>query len=438
MNTTFQRCANFGTLPYLALCFLFCISLIGVQTTWAQAINNAQQGKDGTLVKLRPYEFPTYEQAYGYTRVDGSQDAIQKYWSQEEYDSAVSNPDFEFQKLIYWSDGLQVVTYVYKPKNTPDKQFPTIIFNRGSGIHKDLAPVLVPYMHRLAKEGYVVFAPMYRQSDGSEGMDANGGADLNDLLHMAPLLKSLPYVDTENTFMTGESRGALMTLQAIREGFPMKAAAIWGAFSDIEKLFKASPQLLEYAIKYWEGFNGKDPSEDIKKRSVVYWPEKINTPLLIMHGERDRATPVQHALDLAQSLQAHNRLYSLIIFADDNHILHKNQLERDAQTIAWFKKYNTESEAQIDAWLRTEATERELNRYGYALVERGRITDAVAVFKLFVSRFPENWIPYDGLAETLALNGNTDEAIKNYKIALDLVKDEKQKERILSILADLK
>ena len=30
---------------------------------------------DGTLVGSRPYSFPVYEEAYGYTRLDGSQDA---------------------------------------------------------------------------------------------------------------------------------------------------------------------------------------------------------------------------------------------------------------------------------------------------------------------------------------------------------------------------
>ena len=410
--------------------------LLAAQYAYGQ-VSGDRKINDGEFLRIRSYTFPAYEKAYGYTRVDGSQDAIQKYWSRKEYDEAISDEFFDFQKLIYSSDGLEVVTYVYKPRNSTAKQFPAIIFNRGSGIHKDLAPVLVPYMHRVAKKGYVVFAPMYRQSDGAGGIDSNGGDDVHDLLNMALLLKSLSYVDSENIFMSGESRGAMMTLQAARYGFPMKAAAIWGAFADIGKLFEANPQLLDYARKYWDGFSVEDPREDIEKRSVVYWPQSITIPLLIMHGERDRAIPTQHALEIAQSLQNNNRLYSLIVFADDNHILSKNQIERDDKTIEWFEKYNTESEKKFEDWLNTKANERELNNYGYDLIGRDRIDDAIMVFKLFVNRFPNNWNAYDSLGETLALNGEIEEAIRNYKMALGLTEEEEQKDRIQSVLKKL-
>jgi dienelactone hydrolase len=313
--------------------------------SFGQEIENNKKIKDGEFLRIRPYSFPTYENAYGYTRFDRSQDAIQKYWSKDEYSNAVSDSLYEFQKLIYSSDGYEVVTYVYKPKHIEGNPLPTIIFNRGSSTHNDLAPVLIPLMNRLAKKGFVVFAPMYRQSDGGEGKDHMGGNDVHDLLNMVPLLETLKYVDMENIFMSGESRGAMMTLQAIKERFPMKAAAIWGAFYDMEKI--SNPQLLEFAKQNW-GFSSINPSEDFKKRSVAYWPEKITTPLLIMHGERDNSIPTQNALDIASSLQKNNRLYSLIIFAGDNHILSRNQLERDTKSIEWFEKFNSDAEKQTE------------------------------------------------------------------------------------------
>ncbi len=123
---------------------------------------------DGTILGARPYEFPAYVDAYGYTRFDGSQDAIEKYWTRDEYEHALTDERFEFQKLLYASDGLSVVAYVVKPVESATP-LPTIVFNRGSGVHKDIAPVLMPYMHRLAQEGYVVIAPMYRQTGPYSG-----------------------------------------------------------------------------------------------------------------------------------------------------------------------------------------------------------------------------------------------------------------------------
>ncbi|HSM63229.1 MAG TPA: prolyl oligopeptidase family serine peptidase [Gillisia sp.] len=417
-----------GIVKILAL-----ILMVG-NVSFGQEIENNKKIKDGEFLRIRPYSFPTYENAYGYTRFDGSQDDIQKYWSKDEYSDAVSDSSYEFQKLIYSSDGYEVVTYVYKPKHIKGKPLPAIIFNRGSANHNDLAPVLIPFMHRLAKKGYVVFAPMYRQSDGGEGKDQLGGDDVHDLLNMVPLLETLKYVDKENMFMSGESRGGMMTLQAIREGFPIKAAAIWGAFYDMEKV--SNPQLLEYAKQNW-GFSSTNPSEDFKKRSVAYWPEKITTPLLIMHGERDNAIPTQNALDIASSLQKNNKLYSLIIFADDDHILSKNQLERDYKSIEWFEKFNTDAVKQTENWLKSKANEEEINNYGYDLISRGNIDNAIKIFKIFVQRFPKNPNAYDSLGEALVLKGDIQEGIKNYKIALKLTEDPDDKERIENIILKL-
>ena len=146
------------------------------------------------------------------------------------YETAVSDSKFELEKLKYMSGGLKVVAYVYRPKQAGGRKFPAVIFNRGSGPRGDIAPELVVFFHGLAREGFVIIAPMLRQSDGSEGRDEMGGADVDDLMNVAPLARSLAYVDTNNLFMYGESRGGMMTYQAVRKGFPVNAAATFGGF----------------------------------------------------------------------------------------------------------------------------------------------------------------------------------------------------------------
>ena len=44
---------------------------------------------------------------------------------------------------------------------------PTVVFNRGSFVVADQAPVLAPLFHYLATKGFAVVAPMLRGSDGS-------------------------------------------------------------------------------------------------------------------------------------------------------------------------------------------------------------------------------------------------------------------------------
>lgn len=64
--------------------------------------------------------------------------------------------------------------------------------------------------------------------------------------------------------------------------------------------------------------------------------------------------------------------------------------------------------------------EMELNRLGYALIAEGRINDAIKVFKLLVSEFPNAANPNDSLGEAYFINGEYDLAIKYYQKALNM------------------
>ena len=55
--------------------------------------------------------------------------------------------------------------------------------------------------------------------------------------------------------------------------------------------------------------------------------------------------------------------------------------------------------------------------------------DALNIFKLNSDRHPNSWNCYDSYAEALARDGKSEEAMKNYKKALELA-PENQKGRI--------
>jgi dipeptidyl aminopeptidase/acylaminoacyl peptidase len=205
-------------------------------------------------------------------------------------------------------------------------------------VRGDIAPELVTFFHRLAAEGFVILAPMLRQSDGSEGRDELGGADVDDLLNAAPLAKSLGYVDANNLFMYGESRGGMMTYQAVRKGFPVNAAAVFGAFTDARELVDSHPQQYSPAAlkQIWPDYEERG-DEIFKTRSAALWAEQLNVPLLIMHGGADKSVSPEHSLNLAQRLQKTGKVYELVVYAGDNHILSNNREDRDRRAVRWFK-----------------------------------------------------------------------------------------------------
>ncbi|MEX0288081.1 MAG: serine hydrolase, partial [Flavobacteriaceae bacterium] len=62
--------------------------------------------------------------------------------------------------------------------------------------------------------------------------------------------------------------------------------------------------------------------------------------------------------------------------------------------------------------------EWELNRLGYALLADDRIVDAIKIFKLLVSEFPNRPNPYDSLGEAYYRNGQFKLSVESYKEAL--------------------
>ncbi|MEN8191926.1 MAG: DUF2911 domain-containing protein [Bacteroidota bacterium] len=95
-----------------------------------------------------------------------------------------------------------------------------------------------------------------------------------------------------------------------------------------------------------------------------------------------------------------------------------------------------EKAKQLEKIAFENASEGELNIYGYQLINKGRIEDAVSVFELNLNRHPDSWNVYDSYAEALNQSGNIEGAIKNYEIALSKAPED-QKERIQQILTTL-
>ena len=279
------------------------------------------------LLDRRPFDIPPYQVTKG----------IERYASREEFEAAANDPRFLLEKLAYRSGNLKVFAYLYTPVHVAGRR-PAVIFNRGSFVRDEFAAELLTVFHRFAEAGFVVIAPMYRQSGGGEGKDEMGGADLADLMATAALAGSLGTIDTTNLFMYGESRGGMMTYQAIRDGYPLQAAAVFGAFTDLHALLDSSAQSRAAAPRIWPDYASNAAAIE-QRRSAVLWPEKMNTPVLIMHGGSDREVPPSQPLALALRLEQLGKEYELIIHAGGNHVLTGWWRERDAQAIDWFRRH---------------------------------------------------------------------------------------------------
>jgi dipeptidyl aminopeptidase/acylaminoacyl peptidase len=257
--------------------------------------------------------------------------------SKEEFERENAYAGFECLRIKYMSDGLKVVGFIWKPKNTEGKKLPLIIVNHGgNGDLGKLRPWSQFGYYDYVSSGFVVIGPQYRGIDGGEGRDEFGGADLHDVMNVIPLARSLGYVDMNNIFILGASRGGMMAYLALKNKIPVNAAAIISGVADL--LSKERPQLVNVYKRLIPDFE-KRGDESLRERSAVYWADKINTPLLLLQGTADWRVNTSQVLALAQKLQESGKTYELIVYANDDHGVPLNRVDADRRIVGWFRMH---------------------------------------------------------------------------------------------------
>jgi dipeptidyl aminopeptidase/acylaminoacyl peptidase len=246
----------------------------------------------------------------------------------------------EIHRIKYLSDGLKIVGFILRPAVIEEgSKLPAIIYNRpGIGDSHKINGETLAYLSQLPAQGYVVGATQYRGNDGSEGSESYLHKDLDDVLHMLALVRSLPEVDPERVGMLGFSRGAAVTYQLLKQQVDLKAAVVMGCATD----FVDAYQQLSHYRPFLEAVFGGSPEtakEEYTNRSPLYWPEKINVPLLMIQGTDDQHVPIQEVKDLAEKLKALNKIHDLVIYPEGDHTLDKVREDKDRRILAWFEKY---------------------------------------------------------------------------------------------------
>lgn len=280
---------------------------------------------NGLLIESNPLAIPSTTQSM-LRRSLGKEDARRL--------DAVS-----FYEITYMSNGLRIRGFLALPPAVEPKM-PAIIFNRGgSGPRGALTALSASQVLCLyASWGYVAIASNYRGTGGSEGDEEWGAGDVDDAMHVLPLLQSLSYVDTERIGLIGGSRGGMMALQMLTRTDAFRAAVTFGAPTAIYGL-ASSAYIYKTMSKYIP--EGRDLDEEAKKRSAVQWTGALSkdTPLLVLHGTGDKRVGPEHALLFGVELQKYLVPYRLVMYENADHILAGRRQESNAEIRHWIDTY---------------------------------------------------------------------------------------------------
>lgn len=272
------------------------------------------------------------------------------YYTDSFYEKARTTKAFECLQLQYIIDTAAVEAWLYKPVKPDKKKFPVIIYNRGGmGNFGNLEETNLVDFYKMAQNGYIVLATKTRFAGPYGKYDQHGGVDVDDIVNLKSIYQNLPYADTSNVFMYGFSRGGQNTYQASLK-MKLNAMVVTAGTSDWLSRIKDRKEFVDGwtdddASLNYLGFakvfpNWKtDSLQILKERSAIYWAEKINTPVLILHSRQDPKVPCADGLKMAAKLQEYNKEYALIIYNEPSHSLPFSQFDSFDQMFAWFDKH---------------------------------------------------------------------------------------------------
>jgi dipeptidyl aminopeptidase/acylaminoacyl peptidase len=246
---------------------------------------------------------------------------------------------WECQRIVYRSDGFRVVGFIYRPVDATKRHAAIIVNRGGTGDFGMMHPWLQSYYLAYLEAGYVLVMSQYRGAGGSEGADEYGSADIADVTALVPIARALPYVDPENLFMLGFSRGGIMTYRALTMDLPIRAAATVSGLTNLSRQIQYRPEMRESVFRaLFPNFERRE-AEHYRIRSAVEWADRIQTPLLLIHGTADDRVRADDALELASKLQMLGRPFELTVFDGDGHGVPAHKLEVDQHVIAWFNRH---------------------------------------------------------------------------------------------------
>lgn len=230
-------------------------------------------------------------------------------------------------RVRYQSGECQVVAYLSIPKKCLEEKqpYPCIIYNRGG--NRDYMMLKMEDIKNMAESsGKIVFASQYRGVGGGTGKDEFGGADLQDVLKLVDLCQEFAFVDQEELYMMGVSRGGMMTYMAMREDARIKKGVVISGDADLFMEYEEREDMRE-VLEELIGGTPKELPKEYEKRSAAYWAEELLCPVLIIHSRQDKLVSFGQAEKMVTCLEDAKKEYQFVTYEDDTHGMHPEDFE---------------------------------------------------------------------------------------------------------------
>ena len=208
-------------------------------------------------------------------------------------------------------DGLEITAVLTLPAGRDPKNLPLILMPHGGPFARD-SEEWDWWVQFLAYRGYAVLQPNYRGSSGYGTALAEKGEgqwglamqdDLNDAVDWA--VKE-GIADAKRVCIVGASYGGYAAMRgAQRDGGRYRCAISYAGVSDLSAMMRYDGRFLNHGTrKDWM----KQQAPDFASVSPINFAGQLSTPILLMHGRKDRRVQVSQSREMAEKLKAAGKI----------------------------------------------------------------------------------------------------------------------------------
>ena len=293
------------------------------------------------VMKERSYSTPT--QADDATRVLYTRESFQEFPNLWVADQSFSTPtkistvnpqQSEYRwgtaELVEWTsaNGETLEGILYKPEDfDPSKEYPMMTYfyeQYSDDLYQHYAPAagrsIINFTFYVSR-GYVVFVPDIHYETGYPGESA-----MQSVMPGVTMLADEPWIDKDNIGVQGHSWGGYQIAYMVTKTDLFAAAEAGAPVSNMISAYGG--------IRWGSGMSRMFQYEDTQSRigsslwdmpmryiynSPIFWADRIETPLMMMHNDEDSAVPWEQGIELFVALRRLNKPAWLINYTGEVH-----------------------------------------------------------------------------------------------------------------------
>ncbi|WP_282079879.1 alpha/beta hydrolase family protein [Aquimarina algiphila] len=255
-------------------------------------------------------------------------------------------------ELFSWKafDGKKLEGILYKPEDfDPSKKYPLITYfyekrsDSYNYYHIPRPSASTVNASYLVSNDYIMFVPDIVYEEGKPGASA-----YNCIVSGVEALEKSGYIDSDNMAIQGQSWGGYQVAYLVTVTNKFKAAmagapvsnmtSAYGGIrwqSGMSRAFQYEKTQSRIGKNLWDGF------DLYIENSPLFGIPKIETPLLMMHNDKDGAVPYYQGIEMFMGMRRLQKPAWLLVYNDEAHNLRKikNRQDLSIRMMQFFDHY---------------------------------------------------------------------------------------------------